>query len=51
MPTVSERNEITKVLPPSIHQRLMTNNPKYRERHLRREKARKEGNTLPKGTL
>jgi hypothetical protein len=37
-------------VPPSIHKRLMENNSNYRELYLRREKARKEGNTLPKGT-
>lgn len=32
-------------LPPEIHERMMANNPQYRSRHERRERARKQGRT------
>jgi len=34
-------------LPPEIHNRMMENNPTYRERHKKQEAARKKGITPP----
>lgn len=34
-------------LPPEIHRRMMDNNPRYRDRVKKEEKARKQGKTPP----